>query len=128
MVARHASTCSCGRFKNMARHALIAPRSTCHFPAEALAAEGPEAAARAPFVNHRSGRGKWNSKRLDDGAPITEATVTREGGDGPPERGKTGPAPCAQHIGRGPTPAHAGRGRETPKNRAKDEIKNRLDC
>jgi hypothetical protein len=35
---------------------------------------------------------------LDGGIPITEAIVTRQGGDVPPEWGKRGTAPRAQHV------------------------------
>ena len=49
------------------------------------------------------------NKGLDGGSPITEAIVTRMGGAVPPERGKRGTAPRAQHVERGPSAA-----RETP--------------
>jgi hypothetical protein len=39
---------------------------------------------------------KWE---LDGGRPITEAAVTRQGGDGSPERGKSEPAPSPRERG-----------------------------
>jgi hypothetical protein len=50
-----------------------------------------------------------NEKGLDGSRPITEAIVTREGGDGSPARGIREPAPGAQRLERGPSAA-----RETP--------------
>src|SRR6516165_9490883 len=59
---------------------------------------------------------KKTKRELDGGAPITEAAVTRQGGDGSPARGKSEPAPGAQRLGRGPTPA-AGRVGRRPETR-----------
>jgi hypothetical protein len=44
-------------------------------------------------------------------ARSASAIVTRQGGDGFPERGKKEPAPRAQRVERGPTPAQSGGGR-----------------